>query len=343
MGNARGARRQPTQQPQLLPDLATLSRAEIIHLYHTLQKRLASLQTDTAFVNHASKHAHAQLLSAQLRLIGLHKYQQASRNGELIADTTFDCSQWVLTALKRMSFDAESVRLLDVGAIVPRFPPRVFTADGTVELRHTAIDLHPEQSERGNDVLQADLIHYAQPSSLHSTFDVVCLSLCLNFEGCPTRRALMLQSANCLLKHGATLFLTLPAACVQNSRHLDQTRLRQILLACGFAVTRLTFSNKLMLCVAAKCTAEPMAALHKRIVLRPGASRNNFFICVRPDNATLPPRARAPQSRKKRASKLPSLAVSLRGAATKRSSRAARSTSNQRRRARNAAARSSTN
>ncbi|PXF49410.1 25S rRNA (adenine(2142)-N(1))-methyltransferase [Gracilariopsis chorda] len=269
-----------TAQSEALPDLSKLTRNQTIDLYHTIQKRLAAVDRNPQFANEAARHARKQILRAQLAVIGLENYQTASREGEKLS-AGFDCSKWVLHELRDVTFAASSVKLLDVGAIIKRFPGATTTASGQVAMQVTAIDLHPENSELGSHVIQADLINYAAREDLHATFDVICLSLCVNFEGCPKRRGLMLKSAQVLLKDNGLLFFTLPAACVQNSRYFDEQLLRQVLSACGMQQTKLHFTNKLMLCVSRKAHHAFVAAqLQKRRVLRQGTSRNNFWITI---------------------------------------------------------------
>lgn len=279
-------------QSKALPDLSKLTRNQTIDLYHTIQKRLAAVDSNPQFANDAARHAQKQILRAQLSLIGLENYQAASREGEKLS-AGFDCSKWVLSELRDATFTASRIKLLDVGSIIKRFPGATTTASGHVAMDVTAIDLHPENSELGNHVIQADLINYADRKELHGSFDVICLSLCVNFEGCPKRRGLMLKSAQILLKTDGFLFFTLPAACVLNSRYFDEHLLRKVLSACGMQETTLRFTNKLMLSVSKKAHPAAVAAqLSKRKVLRQGTSRNNFWIAIVDNNTrTYPTRS----------------------------------------------------
>lgn len=289
----------------LPPDLSSLSRGEIIAKYHEIRKNLAAIDNNPQFPNEATKEAMRQILRAQLKMIGIETYQNASRAGESLSGG-FDSSQWVLEELPRYSerFHRDghtTISLLDVGAIAHRFPeqlqlPQRNNANienenaATIALDVTSIDLNPEHSDAGSKVIKADFFDFAEQKLTENMgkYHVICLSLCVNFEGCPKRRGLMLSLSSRLLHPGGVLFLVLPRACVKNSRYLDEDRFRVIMQAAGVPVLSTAYTSKLMKSVAEKRETDPMVDFarlplaSKKEVLRTGKERNNFAITLDP-------------------------------------------------------------
>ena len=76
-----------------------------------------------------------------------------------------------------------------------------------------AIDLNPQD----DTVQRGDLLTYRAPQT---GFDVVVLSLVVNFEGDPRKRGDMIRAARALLAPTGLglVFFVLPLACVENSR-----------------------------------------------------------------------------------------------------------------------------
>lgn len=295
---------------QLLPVLTNLSRKEVIAQYHTLQKQLAAVDKDPSFPNEATRDARRGVLRAQLQVVGgLQGYQDASRQGEF-EHGGFDTSKWVLEYLSTTN-DATTINLLqdkgevdeiehvenvllkvlDVGSIVHRFPSsfQISKSNQSVQLEVTSIDLHPSKDDER--VIQADLIDFAashQQQKEQQLFDVVCLCLCVNFEGCPFRRGDMLKAASKILRSDGKglVFFTIPAPCVDNSRYLDEQRLTVVIRAVGLQVHSVRRSARLWLCVAVRMRCDDfdnvnVVQLGKRVVVRGGAKRNNFSILLR--------------------------------------------------------------
>ncbi|CDF36496.1 unnamed protein product [Chondrus crispus] len=283
------------------PDISSLSRSEVIAKYHEIRKNLVAIDNSPQFPNEASKEAMRQVLKAQLAMIGIEKYQNASRAGESLGGG-FDSSQWVLKKLPqyadRYLGECDStISLLDVGAIAHRFPSELIVPQGnnadnkratTISLKVTSIDLNPEDSEAGKQVIKADFFDFAMQKLNHDMekYHVICLSLCVNFEGCPRRRGLMLSLASRLLRPHGLLFLVLPGACVKNSRYLDDERFRVIMEATGVKLLSITYTSKLMQSILERREAKPnitlaqMQLLSTKEILRTGKERNNFSICL---------------------------------------------------------------
>jgi hypothetical protein len=146
--------------------------------------------------------------------------------------------------------------LLDVGAIRNHYPDEAtagrhgrWTArqrEARASLAVTSIDLNAQDT----DVLQADFFDFAAEAlERGETFDVVVLSLVMNFVGSPARRGEMLTLCRRLLPPGGLLFVVLPSACLQNSRYMKFGRYVQILRSLGlppadFAATQPAANNE---------------------------------------------------------------------------------------------------
>lgn len=331
-----------TRNACTLPKLTNLTREETIGQYHVLMKQLAAVDRDVAFPTPASKNARKAILRSQLKMIGVDRYQQASRAGEY-AHGGFDSSKWVLNVFKsrddvatlanKLGTNYTSIpnsfpptatsttseclkhesslllRVLDVGAIVHRFPPSVHLNNGEgATLDVVSIDLDPvKESDRSRDgslkqlatakprVLKADIIQFSREhlqERSKAPFDAVILSLCVNFEGCPWRRGEMLYYASRILRKGGLLFFVLPLQCIQNSRYCDEETLQCLLLALGLNVVSKETTAALLLWTAARCEDDEgnnflancgersYKNLGKKRVVRSGTSRNNFCICL---------------------------------------------------------------
>jgi 25S rRNA (adenine2142-N1)-methyltransferase len=304
----------------------------VISTYHALLKRIQSVDSDPTFPTRASKDCRRRVLQAQLEAMGgLDAYQAASRDGEAHGDG-FDASQWVLAHLARRAAthfeSAAPLRLVDVGAIVARFPTAV--PGGRTALQVRSIDLNPQHK----DVERLDFFDLADGClASGERFDVVVLSLVLNFVGSAHLRGQMLERARAMASEKGLLFLVLPLASVANSRHCDEPQLRAVLEAAGWRVLEVSKSAKLISIVCengapASDVRSVRAATTKRVV-RAGSTRNNF--CV-----LLPAKGRVAKvarrgSRKRSAAKP---APRAGGAGAGAGAGATQTTSNQRRRAR---------
>mmetsp|Transcript_14232 Transcript_14232/g.23256 ORF Transcript_14232/g.23256 Transcript_14232/m.23256 type:complete len:327 (+) Transcript_14232:649-1629(+) len=266
---------------------------KLIDTYHTLEKKLLQEQRKLESLTGNEGKEAAQVKIKRLKkemqeMGGLAAYQQASLNGE-VAGGGFDSSRWVLEELEgRIPFGVKSVKLLDVGAIVQRYPASTTVRSGKnkVALEATSIDLG---NSNDDNVLQADFFDFA-PSILSKGkgFDSVVLSLVVNFVGDPRLRAKMLTLCRKLLNdsRAGLLFLVLPAACVENSRYMTCDLLGQILKSCGFVSLSTKFSGngKLYFVVCQKDDNfdfnHPYENVKRQLCHMDNKSYNNFSIIV---------------------------------------------------------------
>lgn len=312
-------RRQPllsNTRPPLNHSHATVSTSlssrltrTIIRKHHTLQKRLASaLPTgDTQLINS---------LQAQIEANGgLTLYQRASilgQSAERGGDSGIVLKRWIGEAFPRRAESREQkaqydsreilkIRILEVGALkVDNVCSR--TPYFSVE----RIDLQSQHPEiKTQDFMQRPL-----PSTSEDLFDIVSLSLVLNYVGTPAGRGEMLlrvekhlrrpkiyvsngndlqegtqaprsdQEENLLLP---SLFLVLPAPCVTNSRYLNEDKLEAMLNSLGYEMARKKMSANLIyylfrLVQGHETSVNMTGQRWKKEEIRKGGKKNNFAI-----------------------------------------------------------------
>jgi hypothetical protein len=204
--------------------------------------------------------------------------------------------------------DAPALQLLDVGAIVNHYPPEPEpqrepgpalgalrshstlgpTLPGGRRLHVTSIDLNPQEE----CVLKADFFDFAEQqlqlprdASSSGRYDVIVLSLVMNFVGDPAMRGVMIRRCAELLAEGGLLFLVLPEPCLYNSRYLKFGVFEKMMRSCGLPILpggwKRTSKLFFALCRRTESSAErePPRAFGKKL-LRNGGGMNNFCILL---------------------------------------------------------------
>lgn len=280
--------------PVLHPKPKSITRKAtrtLINDIHTLQKRKtqAAQRGDTV--------AEAKLEADIAALGGLERYQQASLQGQR-NDRGGDSSRVLMDWLKPIETDLKELaktpdlrlRMLEVGALSTT---NACSRSGFFDIAR--IDLNSQ----GEGITQQDFMQRPLPKDDTERFDIISLSLVLNFVPEPKGRGDMLlrtleflRRPNCL-RDGMTdglkpyfpsVFLVLPAPCVSNSRYLDQNKLNAILSSLGFQVTRAKTTLKLVYYLLTRTVETPpllgSGLNFTKKELRAGASRNNFAIVL---------------------------------------------------------------
>jgi 25S rRNA (adenine2142-N1)-methyltransferase len=206
---------------------------------------------------------------------GLEEYQRVSRSGE--AD--FNSSDWVIEELNKR-FQKAKIALLDVGAIVHRYKENDARLNSDLKLKATSIDLHSKDKQ----VIQTDFFNFIEKK--HLLFDVVVLSLVLNFVPAPVERGKMLQKTAAKLKKGGLVLIVLPVSCISNSRYFKFKVLERLLRRVGLHIKDSRSTEKMFFAVCekgeeVKGSADfETEAIYKRKLCRPGEKRNNFCILL---------------------------------------------------------------
>ncbi|KAI9282660.1 putative methyltransferase-domain-containing protein [Sporodiniella umbellata] len=151
--------------------------ARLIRRFHVLNKELAKCKASPE----TSKQKEIEILKEMESLGGLDWYQKASQLGQSKARGG-DSSKWLIQTLKAHCKEAtesveKPIRVLDVGAVAPDN----YRSYSWITAK--PIDLNPQHP----DIQQQDFLKMVPPSETDK-FDIVCLSLVINFVGDPKDR-----------------------------------------------------------------------------------------------------------------------------------------------------------
>ncbi|KAL8687546.1 MAG: hypothetical protein Q9218_006315 [Villophora microphyllina] len=275
------------------PALSSQATRSLIRKHHTLQKQLHTART-TGNVETAEQLA-TQIASTG----GLQKYQQASLQGQSSTrggDSSKVLMEWlqddtISPHATRKTLE-RTLKMLEVGALTI---DNACARSGIFDV--TRIDLHSQHP----DIQTQDFMEMSMPSEEgmereKEGFDIVSLSLVVNYVGDPVRRGEMLKRVKGFLriicgekdelvgsKLFPSLFLVLPAPCVTNSRYLDEERLEGIMGSLGYVKVRRKMSKKLVYYLwryeGGRIGAGEGTGFKKQEI-RLGGGRNNFAIVV---------------------------------------------------------------
>ncbi|KZM21841.1 25S rRNA (adenine(2142)-N(1))-methyltransferase [Ascochyta rabiei] len=258
----------------------------IIRTHHRLQKEHA------AAVKRGDTTTADKLARAIENNGGIIKYQAASKQGQA-KDRGGDSSkllvEWLVElgvvdrkARGQNATKKASLRCLEVGALsatneISKFP-------NLIEM--TRIDLNSQ----GPGIQKQDFMERPLPGSEHERFDILSLSLVLNYVPDAPGRGEMLKRITKFLRsvqadateHSDTLpllFFVLPLPCIDNSRYIDESRLLQIMDSLGFILTKTRLTSKLCYYLLRWTGPRAHASFEKKKI-RDGAAMNNFSIVV---------------------------------------------------------------
>jgi 25S rRNA (adenine2142-N1)-methyltransferase len=272
------AGRPPTsQRPKSISRKATKALINQFHLLEKKKRQAASIGDEAAVAAH----------DAEIKAIGgLEAYQEASLQGQR-DDRGGDSSHLLVRWLEpcTSSLGDKRLRLLEVGALSTS---NACSRSGFFDIER--IDLNSQ----GDGILQQDFMERALPQSGSERFDVISLSLVLNFVPDAQLRGEMLartvqflskSSEHQSLTQGElrpSLFLVLPAPCVTNSRYLDDERLEVIMGSLGYTKTKSKMTKRLAYYLWVLDSAVlPARKSFTKTEIRPGPMRNNFAIVLK--------------------------------------------------------------
>ncbi|XP_078698971.1 uncharacterized protein LOC144926241 [Branchiostoma floridae x Branchiostoma belcheri] len=241
----------------------------VISKLHVLNKELDAVRRDQS-LSQNTKQARVNQLETEIQKIGgLDAYQAASKRGACCHGNT-TTSNWVIKQLKKFKVkpatEEKRLRLLDVGALDNHYQRHGW-------LDCTAIDLNP-QTDR---VIKADFFHYQVEEGCE--YDVVVLSLVINFVGDPKKRGDMLRHCCQVTKENGHLFVVLPLPCLSNSRYLTPKLFCDMLESLGFQKLCCHDSKRLSFLMFQRIGNRRSKSFPKQVV-RKGPSHNNFSIVL---------------------------------------------------------------
>ncbi|XP_068708960.1 uncharacterized protein [Montipora foliosa] len=240
---------------------------KLIAEYHTLNKRIDALQKNSLIPKEDKDSRIAALKAKREKIGGINAYQQASKLGEA-HHGSFNSAKWVVKQLKAFNVRPaaeKQLKMLDVGALDNNYQKQ------SKWIQCTPIDLNPQNSQ----VIRADLLTLKDTKE----YDVIVLSLVVNFEADIRKRGEMLRKCQELIVHEGYLFIVLPLACLENSRYLNEDQFVSMLGSLGFEVCFGHNSRKLCFYMFRK-TNQPSAKSFPKRVLRKGGNHNNFAIVL---------------------------------------------------------------
>jgi len=269
------------------PSLSSQTTRKLVRTHHTLRKQFTSAVA-------RGDDSKADAIKTEIEASGgLKRYQEASIQGQSAqrgGDTSKVLMEWLselgVTGNTRSGRE-RNLKMLEVGSL------RVDNAcsrSGIFEMKR--IDLHSQHP----DIKEQDFMTMPLPTMedfIHEGFDIVSLSLVVNFVGNAAQRGEMLKrvgdflrpvndkNGNDMREHFPALFLVLPAPCVSNSRYLNESRLKDIMEGLGYKTVKRKLSPKLIyfLWRYQKPLKDKARAFEKE-EMRQGRSRNNFAIVL---------------------------------------------------------------
>ncbi|KAI8645365.1 putative methyltransferase-domain-containing protein [Parasitella parasitica] len=251
--------------------------ARLIRKFHVLNKELAKCKADPQLVGRER-----EILKEMKAMGGLDWYQKASQLGQSKARGG-DSSKWLIQTLKShcnklVDQCKKPVKVLDIGAVAPdNYKPY------SSWIAAKTIDLNPQHPA----IEKQDFLLMKKPAK-DENFDIVCLSLVINFVGDPKDRGQMLKhtrnffslpSITDRLHH---LYLVVPLPCINNSRYMTHEHLLKMMGSIGY--TRCIhhhFSNKLAYYLFELTSlTDTNNVSWKKKILQDGGGRNNFAVVM---------------------------------------------------------------
>lgn len=274
--------RPPTARPAKAGFSRRTARA-LINKHHLLEKkRQKALKAGDQDV--------ATAITAEISSLGgLERYQQASLLGQSKdrgGDSSKILLEWIKPSLSNTAQQAktkhERIRMLEVGAL------STSNACSSSDYFETVrIDLNSQAP----GILRQDFMERPLPSNDSDRFDIISLSLVLNFVPEPAGRGDMLRRATSFLQSPEltigslsaipAIFLVLPKSCVLNSRYCSEELLGNIMASFGLSRTNRKVTGKLFYSLWRRDKpVQTHAQRFPKKEINPGPGKNNFAIVV---------------------------------------------------------------
>ncbi|KIP04776.1 hypothetical protein PHLGIDRAFT_129275 [Phlebiopsis gigantea 11061_1 CR5-6] len=169
----------------------------------------------------------------------------------------------------------EKMSVLEVGALKP---DNFASCSSWMDV--TCIDLH----SRHPSIKEQDFLLLDEDEN-RGKWDLISLSLVVNFVPEPKDRGRMLRLAHSMLRPNQYLFLALPLPCIMNSRYCTAEHLEGLMANIFFkqVKSRWRIGGKMAYWLFQKTSPPPASdcsAFERKNVLRTGNDRNNFSILL---------------------------------------------------------------
>lgn len=240
---------------------------------------------------HLINEFHRSLESSDRTLDDLGQYQATSLRAQRNRHKGGDTSKVLVEWLRELNYHKADrpVSLLDVGCLDPL--GNHYARKGNDKwIKAVGIDIR----RASPGVLQQDFMERPMPSAIKDKFDIISLSLVLNFVPTPKARGDMLKRTIAHLRNDpnlpSLLFIVLPTPCIAHSMHTDSDHLCKLLNACGYELqpvrSRHSNSGKLSYYLFRLASApQPIKAVPLTTLPSPSApdTRNTFAIIIQRD------------------------------------------------------------
>ncbi|EOA89332.1 25S rRNA (adenine2142-N1)-methyltransferase [Exserohilum turcicum] len=255
----------------------------IIRTHHRLQKEHAAALKKGDLV------AAKEIERAIEKNGGIKAYQAASKQGQA-KDRGGDSSKLLVEWLQRSHVlepkgsdcGAPELKCLEIGALSTKNEISKYSN----AIHMTRIDLNSQ----GPGIEKQDFMERPIPTTDSDRFDIISLSLVLNYVPEAPGRGEMLRRITKFLRRSTTkpdglppvlpaLFFVLPLPCVDNSRYLDEALLLQIMENLGFAMKFSKNTSKLCYYMFV-LTRQPTETPTEKRKIRDGPGMNNFCVVV---------------------------------------------------------------
>jgi 25S rRNA (adenine2142-N1)-methyltransferase len=267
--------------------LSSQATRTLIRSHHQLNKKLEIAKSK-------GKDDEVEELQKQIEeLGGLKSYQQASIQGQSNdrgGDSSVVLMKWLEPTADALSKAEPKLRLLEVGALSTS---NACSKSGHFDVQR--IDLNSQ----GDGILQQDFMERPLPKSAAEQFDIVSLSLVLNYvPDAPGRGEMLKRTCQFLdTRHRIdrdaavqavfpALFLVLPAPCIANSRYMDEGRMGEIMNSLGYVLLQRKQTAKLVYylwqlkSLPSEGRTKTKTRKFPKKEVNPGAGRNNFSVIV---------------------------------------------------------------
>src|SRR5579862_7533492 len=232
----------------------------------------------------AIRSLHSQMKSSQALSVPLSLYQNASSKGQDVhrgGDSSRELVKWLGDECP------SDFRVLEIGCLEADNAIAKYVQKHQKSIRR--IDL----KSRDPRIEEQDFMTLTVPQEvstfyvkLMQKYDLISLSLVLNFVPTPQGRYDMLKRTTLFLRDPATyhniypaLFVVLPLPCVSNSRYLPRDHFLDIMKSLGYSLFR-TKESKRMAYWLFCWTGNVEEREWKKKVINEGKGRNNFAICT---------------------------------------------------------------
>jgi 25S rRNA (adenine2142-N1)-methyltransferase len=267
--------------------LSSQATRTLIRSHHQLNKKLEIAKSK-------GKDDEVEELQKQIEeLGGLKSYQQASIQGQSNdrgGDSSVVLMKWLEPTADALSKAEPKLRLLEVGALSTS---NACSKSGHFDVQR--IDLNSQ----GDGILQQDFMERPLPKSAAEQFDIVSLSLVLNYvPDAPGRGEMLKRTCQFLdTRHRIdrdaavqavfpALFLVLPAPCITNSRYMDEGRMGEIMNSLGYVLLQRKQTAKLVYylwqlkSLPSEGRTKTKTRKFPKKEVNPGAGRNNFSVII---------------------------------------------------------------